>query len=126
MLAPKGGADIIMAFDECTPILPRKRGAAQFAPHPKWTRGALKWLDENLPLHGYEQAFFELSRGICPQFRKQALEELIPFDLPGYALGGLSVGEPNEIMYEVTDHCTIICPRKSAMSWVWNPVICLN
>jgi queuine tRNA-ribosyltransferase len=45
------------------------------------------------------------------EFRQKAIEHLIPLDLPGYALGGLSVGEPAEIMYQVADYCTPILPE---------------
>ena len=45
-----------------------------------------------------------------PEYRKKAIEHLMQFDLPGYALGGLSVGEPNELMYEVADACTDVLP----------------
>jgi queuine tRNA-ribosyltransferase len=106
------GADIIMAFDECTPY-PATEKEVQHSLRltQKWTGEALKWLDENPPLHGYDQAFFGIVQGgMYKEYRSEAIKHLLDFDLPGYAIGGLSVGEPNELMYEMSDHCTETLP----------------
>jgi queuine tRNA-ribosyltransferase len=109
----KIGADIIMAFDECTPYPATEKEvlhSLQFTQN--WTERAVEWLDQNPALYGYEQAFFGIVQGgMYKEFRQKAIEHLIPLDLPGYALGGLSVGEPAEIMYQVADYCTPILPE---------------
>ncbi len=102
------GADIIMAFDECTPY-PATESEVQHSLRltQKWTREAIEWLDENPEIHGYEQAFFPIIQGgMYKEFRSQAIEQVKQFDTVGYAIGGLSVGEPAEIMYDIADHCT--------------------
>jgi queuine tRNA-ribosyltransferase len=108
----KIGADILMAFDECTPYpatpaeVQKSLGLTQ-----RWTERALEWLARNPPLHGYPQHFFGIVQGgMLPEARQSAIEHLKPLDLPGYALGGLSVGEPAEIMYEVADFSTNLLP----------------
>jgi queuine tRNA-ribosyltransferase len=108
----KIGADIIMAFDECTPYpatpaeTQKSLGLTQ-----RWTERALEWLAKHPPLHGYPQFFFGIVQGgMHPESRQAAIEHLKPLDLPGYALGGLSVGEPAEIMYEVADFSTRFMP----------------
>ncbi len=109
----KIGADIIMAFDECTPWpatpdeVRKSLGLTQ-----RWTERALEWLAKNPPLHGYPQHFFGIVQGgMLPEARQEAIEHLVPLDLPGYALGGLSVGEPAEVMYAVADHATGYLPQ---------------
>jgi queuine tRNA-ribosyltransferase len=108
----KIGADIIMAFDECTPYpatpaeVEKSQGLTQ-----RWTERAIEWLVKNPPLHGYEQSFFGIVQGgMHKESRQAAIEHLVPLDLPGYALGGLSVGEPAEVMYEVADFSTDFMP----------------
>jgi queuine tRNA-ribosyltransferase len=106
------GADIIMAFDECTPYpatpeeTDKSLGLTQ-----RWTERALEWLEKNPPLHGYPQRFFGIVQGgMHKEARARAIEHLLPLDLPGIALGGLSVGEPAEIMYDVAGFCTDLLP----------------
>ena len=107
------GADIIMAFDECTPYpatTDEVRHSLKFTQN--WTERAVKWLKENPALHGYEQAFFGIVQGgMYKQMRTEAIYHLRDLDLPGYALGGLSVGEPADVMYEVAEHCHPIMPE---------------
>ncbi len=102
------GADIIMAFDECTPYpATREEVEASLGLTQRWTERAVKWLEENPPLYGYDQAFFGIVQGgMHLEARARAIEHLLPLDLPGLALGGLSVGEPAELMYEVAGYCT--------------------
>ena len=106
------GADIIMAFDECTPYpasldeVRKSLGLTQ-----RWTQRAIQWLRENPPLHGYEQRFFGIVQGgMFPETRREAVEHLAALDLPGHAIGGLSVGETAESMYEIADLCSGILP----------------
>ncbi len=106
------GADIIMAFDECTPYPATPAEVDHsLALTQRWTERAVEWLAANPPLHGYPQRFFGIVQGgMYPEARAAAVEHLVELDLPGYALGGLSVGEPAEIMYEVAGQCAPLLP----------------
>lgn len=107
------GADIIMAFDECTPYpATEKEVIKSLAYTQQWTQRAVEWLDQNPALHGYDQAFFGIVQGgMYEEFRHQAIEQMIDLDLPGIALGGLSVGEPAKTMYTVAEMCHPKLPK---------------
>ena len=110
------GADIIMALDECTPF----PSTAKEAEHSlkftlKWTAEAMQWLKEHPPIHGYDQQFFGIIQGgMHKNLRKQAIERIAELGPDGFAMGGLSVGEPTETMYEIADFCTDILPQDHA------------
>jgi queuine tRNA-ribosyltransferase len=99
------GADIMMAFDECTP------GDADFDYAKKSLELTQRWLhrcfdqfEKTGPKYGYSQSLFPIVQGnTFPELRKQAANYVKTFDADGYAIGGLSVGEPEEVMYEMTD-----------------------
>lgn len=102
------GADIIMAFDECTPYpsTPEETDKSLRLTQ-RWTERAVAWLSDHPPLHGYPQHFFGIVQGgMHKEARASAIEHLAALDLPGYSLGGLSVGEPAEIMYDIAGFCT--------------------
>jgi queuine tRNA-ribosyltransferase len=107
------GADIIMAFDECTPY-PCEYGYAERS--MKMTH---RWLDrclahlEKTPLeYGFDQAFFPIVQGSTfKDLRKQSAEYIANVNAPGNAIGGLSVGEPAEEMYEMTEVVCNILPE---------------
>jgi len=81
----------------------------------RWTAEAMQWLRENPPLHGYSQQFFGIVQGsMHKELRREAIEHLIELQPDGYALGGLSVGEPAEIMYEIADFCSDYLPKDHA------------
>jgi len=107
------GADIIMAFDECTPFPSTKEDAQKSLDYTKrWTRAAKEWLLKNPPLHGYEQKFFGIVQGgTHEELRLQAIEELKEIEPDGYAIGGLSVGEPEDVMYKISALCTEHLPQ---------------
>jgi len=110
------GADIIMAFDECTPY-PATQKEAQFSLNltRRWTEQAMKWLSENPPVHPWRQFFFGIAQGsMFPELRKQAIEHLTELEVDGFALGGLSVGEPTELMYDVAEASAQWLPRDRA------------
>lgn len=95
------GSDIIMAFDECAPY-PAGR---------EYVKNSLerttRWLKRCKEAHKdtERQALFGIMQGgMYPDLRKQSAEEITQFDLPGYAIGGLSVGEPKEEMCEILDY----------------------
>ncbi len=88
------GADVIMAFDECPPY-PCSREAVQAA-----TERTGRWLKRCIVAHQRpDQALFGIVQGgIYPDWRRRAAQELAELDLPGYAIGGVSVGEPPELI----------------------------
>lgn len=110
------GADIIMAFDECTPYPSTLEEAEKSLAYTlDWTHRAKKWLDENPPILGYPQYFFGIVQGgMHKELRKKAIEALKEIGPDGYAMGGLSVGEPPEVMYEIADYCTNLLPADRA------------
>ncbi len=99
------GADIIMALDECTP------GTADVAYAKKSMDRTHRWLHrciarfkETEPLYGYRQFFFPIVQGcIYPTLRREAANIIADTDMDGCAIGGLSVGEPTEQMYQMLD-----------------------
>lgn len=108
------GADIIMALDECTPYpstVAEAEKSLNFTLH--WTRRAKEYLQANPPLFGYDQSFFGIVQGgMHKELRKRAIEEIQKVEPDGFALGGLSVGEPAETMYEIADFCTDFLPQE--------------
>lgn len=108
------GADIIMALDECTPYpstVAEAEKSLNFTLH--WTRRAKEYLQANPPLFGYDQSFFGIVQGgMHKELRKRAIEKIQKVEPDGFALGGLSVGEPAETMYEIADFCTDFLPQE--------------
>jgi queuine tRNA-ribosyltransferase len=98
------GADIIMAFDECAPY-PCSHVYARDSLErtTRWTRRCREALAAGAG--GETQALFGIVQGgVYQDLRLQSAREIVELDLPGYAVGGLSVGEPKELMYEVLDY----------------------
>jgi queuine tRNA-ribosyltransferase len=91
------GADVIMAFDECPPY-PCSYEAVQAA-----TDRTFRWLQRCIEAHHRpDQALFGIVQGgVYPDLRQRAAEQLTAFDLPGYAIGGVSVGEPAELIEKI-------------------------
>ncbi len=100
------GADIIMAFDECTPQ-PNTHEADAAA-----LRRTHRWAERCLAAHRRaDQALFLIVQGgIWPDLRRESARFLASLDAPGYALGGLSVGEPKEIMLEILEVTVPLLP----------------
>jgi len=101
------GADIIMAFDECPPY-PAERDYVK-----KSLERTTRWAKRSLQAHSRpdDQALFGIVQGgMYRDLREQSVQELTELDLPGYAIGGLSVGEPKEIMNEVLEYTTPLLP----------------
>ena len=107
------GADIIMAFDECTPY-PCDYKYAQRSMHMthRWLDRCINHL-EKLPFkYGYEQTFFPIVQGSTyKDLRMQSAEYIAKSNQQGNAIGGLSVGEPAEEMYAMTEIVTAILPE---------------
>lgn len=106
------GADIIMAFDECTPY-PCEYDYAKksMGLTHRWLERCVKRVNETVPKYGYEQVLFPIAQGsVYKDLRKQSAEFIANQQQPGNAIGGLSVGEPHELMYEMTDLVCEILP----------------
>lgn len=107
------GADIVMAFDECSP------GTADYAyarkslnlTH-KWLERCFKRFNETEPLYGYSQSLFPIVQGcVYKDLRQESARFVTQFDADGYAIGGLAVGEPTEKMYEMIEIVNEILPQ---------------
>jgi queuine tRNA-ribosyltransferase len=107
------GADIIMAFDECTPY-PCDYRYAQRSMHMthRWLDRCITHLDKVPFKYGYEQTFFPIVQGSTyKDLRMQSAEYIANSGQQGNAIGGLSVGEPAEEMYAMTEIVTAILPE---------------
>ncbi|WP_297089492.1 tRNA guanosine(34) transglycosylase Tgt [uncultured Draconibacterium sp.] len=107
------GADIIMAFDECTPgdadynYAKRSLELTQ-----RWLERCFKQFNNTVPKYGYSQSLFPIVQGnTFTDLRKAAVANVKTFDADGYAIGGLSVGETEHEMYEMTEVCTADLPE---------------
>ena len=108
------GADIIMAFDECTP------GTADYQYAKKsmemthrWLDRGLKYFDQTEPKYGFSQTYFPIVQGcIYPDLRRQSAEFIASQNRDGNAIGGLAVGEPTEKMYEMIEVVNEILPKE--------------
>lgn len=102
------GADIIMAFDECTPWPCDHRTAKKSMELThRWLKRSCDHFDNTSPLYGHSQTLFPIVQGSTyKDLRKQSAEVIASFNREGNAIGGLSVGEPAEEMYETTE---IVC-----------------
>ena len=107
------GADIIMAFDECTP------GTADYKYAKPSMERTHRWLDRCFerfnatePKYGYEQALFPIVQGcVYRDLREQSAEYIASKNAVGNAIGGLAVGEPTETMYEMIELVNTILPK---------------
>ncbi|WP_310557128.1 tRNA guanosine(34) transglycosylase Tgt [Flavobacterium sp.] len=107
------GADIIMAFDECTPY-PCDYRYAQRSMHMthRWLDRCINHLDKLPYKYGFEQTFFPIVQGSTyKDLRMQSAEYIANSNQKGNAIGGLSVGEPAEEMYAMTEIVTAILPE---------------
>ncbi len=102
------GADIIMAFDECTPY-PCEKDYARKSMNltHRWLKRCIKEFKDGENNHLREQFLFPIVQGsIYSDLRSESAEFISSKDLPGNAIGGLSEGEPHDLMYEM---CEIVC-----------------
>jgi len=106
------GADIMMAFDECTP------GDAEYEYARKSMEMTQRWLDrcwnqfvKTSPKYGYSQSLFPIVQGaVYPDLRARSAESVLKYNADGYAIGGLSVGEPEKDMYAMIEVVNEILP----------------
>lgn len=108
------GADIIMAFDECTPYpCDYKYAKNSMGLTHRWLDRCIARFNETKPLYGYEQVLFPIVQGsVYKDLRKESAEYIASKNAFGNAIGGLSVGEPAEDMYEMTDLVCDILPKE--------------
>ena len=120
------GADIMMAFDECPP------GTADFSYARRsldlthgWMKRCWKRFNETQPKYGYPQALFPIVQGcVYKQLRQESAHFMADFGAEGYAIGGLAVGEPAEVMYDMIEVVNDILPadRPRYLMGVGTPV----
>jgi queuine tRNA-ribosyltransferase len=105
------GADIIMAFDECV-AYPAERGYVEES-----VGRTSRWLGRCVEAHeraaasGKQALFGIMQGGMYGDLRARSAEGITSYDLPGYAIGGLSVGEPKNVMYGILDGCVRLLPE---------------
>ncbi len=110
----KIGADIMMVLDECPP------GDASFKYADdsnsltiRWARRCRDQFERSPACYGHEQALFGIVQGVVyPDLRRKSAEQLLEIGFPGYAIGGLSVGEPAEQMYDMVEVVNEILPAE--------------
>jgi queuine tRNA-ribosyltransferase len=107
------GADIVMAFDECTPY-PCEYSYAKnsMTLTHRWLKRCVQRMNDTAPKYDYEQFIFPIVQGsVYNDLRQQSAEFIAAQEQPGNAIGGLSVGEPHEDMYAMTSLVCSILPK---------------
>lgn len=108
------GSNIMMVLDECPPY-PCTFDYALESLHrtTAWAGRCLTEFRDCEPRYGYEQTMFAIVQGSTfPDLRRQSAEALIALDFPGYAIGGLSIGEPKPVLFEMIGLCTEMLPEE--------------
>ena len=107
------GADIMMAFDECPPGDSDYQYAKKsLALTQRWLDRCIKQFDNTKPLYGYEQTLFPIVQGCTfKDLRQDAAKHVADKGADGNAIGGLAVGEPTEVMYEMIEVVNEILPK---------------
>ena len=108
------GADIIMAFDECPPY-PCDYKYAKKSMHMthRWLKRCCDRFDNTEGKYGYDQTLFPIVQGsVYKDLRRQSAEHIASFERDGNAIGGLSVGEPHNLMYEMTEVVCEVLPEE--------------
>jgi queuine tRNA-ribosyltransferase len=106
------GSDVMMVLDECTPypcdeMYARKSNDMTL----RWAERCRTQFARTNHLYGFSQTLFAIIQGsVYPEVREVSAHRLVELDFEGYAIGGLSVGEPVEDMYKITELCTSILP----------------
>lgn len=127
------GADIIMAFDECPPW-PSDHAYVKTSMEltHRWVKRCMAYLEEHPPLYGYKQHLFPIVQGgTYADLRRTSSEYVASLGAAGNAIGGLSVGEPEEMMYEFTSLCCSILPADKprylmGVGTPWNLLECIS
>ena len=108
----KLGADIMMAFDECTPYpCSYEYARKSMELTHRWLKRGIKQFENTEPLYGYSQSYLPIVQGsVYKDLRIESSETISSLSAEGYAIGGLSVGEPVDNMYEMVEVVTSILP----------------
>jgi len=107
------GSDIMMVLDECAPFpcdaeYARRSNAMTI----RWAERCKRAAEGSEPLYGHSQALFGIVQGsIFPEIRNRSAKDLVGIGFDGYAIGGLAVGEPPELMYSIVEVCEELLPR---------------
>lgn len=127
------GADIIMALDECTSYPSDKvKVSKSIRLTHYWLERCINWLNKNAEIYNYKQFLFPIVQGnIYSDLRKESAEYISSMNCVGNAIGGLSVGEPEEIMYSIVDEVTNILPIEKprylmGVGTPWNILECIG
>ena len=107
------GADIIMAFDECTPgTVDYQYAKKSMELTHRWLDRGIRHFDNTEPKYNYSQAYFPIVQGcVYPDLRRASAEFIASQNREGNAIGGLAVGEPTEKMYEMIEIVNEILPK---------------
>lgn len=102
------GSDIMMSLDECLPNPSEWKAVSQSLKRThNWEKRCFEHFNNTESLYGFRQNLFSICQGsIYKDLRKESIDFLSELDFAGNAIGGLAVGEKNEVMYEITDYCT--------------------
>ncbi len=108
------GSDVMMVLDECTPYPCDEEYARQSNKMTlRWAGRCQKRFQETEPLYGVEQTLFAIVQGsVYQDIREESAHTLVGMEFDGYAIGGLSVGEPPDVLYGMTEVCTGILPAQ--------------
>ncbi len=109
----KLGSDIMMVLDECVPYPAEKKYTADSLEQSlKWAKQASDHFQKTEPLYGHRQFHFAIGQGgMYHDLRKEYIERMCQMEFDAFAIGGLSVGEPTELMYDLTDLSTDYLPK---------------
>ncbi len=107
------GSDIMMVLDECAPYPSDQEYAKRSnAMTVRWAERCKRAFDSGSELYGHSQALFGIVQGSTyPEIRRQSARALVDIGFDGYAIGGLAVGEPAEMMYSIIDVCEPLLPE---------------
>ena len=107
------GADIMMAFDECPPgDAQREYAAKSLALTERWLERCFNRYHQTSPKWGHYQSLFPIVQGCAyPDLRAKAAENVQQYDADGYAIGGLAVGEPTDVMYSMIEVVNAVLPE---------------
>ena len=107
------GSDIIMVLDECTPYPCEYKYALNSAKlTSSWALMSKEAFEKSVPLYGHKQFMFGIIQGsVYKDIREFSAEDITKLDFDGYAVGGLAVGEPVDIMYDIVDFTTSLMPE---------------